>query len=560
VPCKPHSPFLYCGEPDCPQGVTLSDLDPPEGKMSLSSCSCDACQKYGIAGSSVISPDVPVGPIVGMLPVASCPSHVSWKADYCRNCQVMSIASIAVTSDPKWAVQNALDFSAKYLLSAALRTIVRNLTAQGNYEGSSIEALLDTIYADHDFQSELLASDLYCQECDAWVSNILPSHMDHWEDICGDCYLHTSSGNCDVCDDCGEHRNDGECSCCTVCGQKPGWCECCDYCSEAPGSCECEYCEDCGGMSNYCGCGETPYKFGSTKSVDWDQLPALDVPLELGGMGSLDLSVDPVRAAADYYLLDGIVNLVRFGQIDAPEAGMRRLQNKDEIVRNDGMLSAWVVAATRSRNRLIERLDQTFLNYAVSAVGGELRYHRACAGDWAPQSRSGAWQAFVGIVNEKGPEVVFNAVDLFEEFGSGSYGGTKWAQIAKVTALRLSGKMAPWLFVDRIFTLEHNGGCVLNKQSWATSNKLGYGLHHMRKVLDAHAAADTDWSLLLSVASPEVADMFKKVDSRISAQARRAGGFLPSIPSKAQKTVRQLERYCYNCGDYGCDCVQADAF
>lgn len=540
--------------------------------MTLSPCSCSACQKYGMPQPSVSSPSPDVaGPIVGMLPVASCPTHSSWKADYCLNCQVVTFASVAVTSDPKWAVENALDWSAKYLLSAAFEKLAKNGQKHGNWDGSAPKAMLEAIYAGWRGETELMASDLHCAECDRFVSKL--TDPSHWDDICGECYLHTSSGNCEVCADCGEHNNSGECSCCSTCGEK--YCECCDSCGNAPGDCDCTYCEDCGGNAEYCGCGSSPYKFGSTTSVGWGQLPALPEPLSLSGMDDLDLSVDPVRAAADYYVLDGIVNLVRFSDIDAPEAGMRRLADKREIVHNDDMLSCWTVSARRSLDRLIERLDQTFLNYAVAAVGGELRYHRACAGDWAPQSRSGSWRAFTGIVNEKGASVVYDAVDLFEEFGGGSYGGTKWGQIAKVTAMRLSGKMAPWLFVDRIFTLEHNGGCVLNKQGWATSNTLGYGLSHMKRVLNAHAGkcpigregcecsvctkSETGWDLLLSVCSPEVADMFRKVDQRVSTLARRAGGFLPAIPVKAQKSRSQLERYCYNCGDYGCDCVQASS-
>jgi hypothetical protein len=456
------------------------------------------------------------------------------------------------TSDPKWVVEHALDYSAKYMLSITLRALKEKGTLRGTWEGSAPQVLLDTIYAGWDGSSELFPFDLHCGTCDKYVSQL--TDPDHWDLICGECYNHTDSGDCEMCPECGDHTTDYGCGCCGTCGNKPGWCECCDYCSSAPGDCECEYCDDCGGMSGYCGCGETPYRFGTTKSLSWDEMPALSESLDLDGMGGIDKSVDPVQAAADYYLLDGIVNLVRFGQIDAPEAGMRRLMDKREVVHNDDSLSTWVNSAERSRNRLIEKLDRTFLNYAVAAVGGELRYHRACAGDWAPQSRSASWDAFVGIVNEKGASVVYNAVDLFEEFGGGSYGGTKWAQIAKVCAMRLSGKMAPWLFVDRIFTLEHNGGCVLNKQSWAQSNTLGYGLHHMRKVLDAHASADTDWNLLLAVASPDVAFMFRKVDSRISVLAKRAGGFLPPIPFKAKKKVNPSTQYCYNCGNYGCDC------
>jgi hypothetical protein len=556
-------PCLICGASVAPDVLFCAPCAnaPMEESMTLSSyCGCQACTSASTykANQALSVPTLPY----------SCDVHSQWFADYCNSCAVGHVLTILSTSDPKWAAQNAFIPSEQYKLQGSLKLALRSMNKSGLFAGSWAEGLIETLYADWDRTSEVLPYDLMCEECGHYVSSTLPSDSDHWDQICGGCYNHSDGPNCVKCDNCGDHNLDGECSCCTDCGSPSGYCECCEYCSNAPGECECEECEDCGAMNqSYCGCGSQPYRFGTTKEVTWGKLPDVSLSSNVVDMEQVDVSIDPVRAAADFYLLDSIVNLVRYQEIEGGRDGFE-LQ-KDRLVGTDQMLPAYVIGAKRTFESLVDRLDRSFLSYAVNAVGGELRYHRACAGDWAPQSRRGSWKAFVGIVNNKGVQPLFDAVDLFEEFGGGSYGGTKWALIAKVTAKRLAGQMPAWMFVDRLFTLEHNGGCCLNKASWATSNQLGYGLHHMKKVLNAHSGkcqdgfdgcecevctkSITGWDLLLKVASPEVAEMWRKTDRRLSAVARRVGGVLtPPVPSKAKSTNRRTR--CAWCSMYDCVC------
>ena len=526
-----------------------------------SSCSCQACTSASTykAAKALSVPTLPY----------SCDIHSGWYADYCTACTTQTILTILSTSDPKWTITNAFSYSEQYQAQAAITHAVRQTSKYGTFEGSWVEGLINTLYLDWDRSSAILPHDMKCEECDVYVSNTLPSDVAHWDTICGDCQNHEDGDLCDKCRKCGSHSDSyGNCSCCVDCGSPYGYCECCEYCSNAPGECECEECEDCGATNaSYCGCGNQPYRFGTTKEVTWGDLPDVSLPTEVSQMSEVDASIDPVRAAADFYLLDSIVNLVRFHEIEGGRDGFQ--MDRDRLVNTDQMLPAYVISAKRTFESLVDRLDRNFLNYAVNAVGGELRYHRACSSDWAPMSRRESWKAFVGIVNNKGPQPVFDAVDLFEEFGSGSYGGTKWALIAKVTAKRLAGQMPAWMFVDRLFTLEHNGGCCLNKYNWATNNTLGYGLHHMKRVLNAHSGkcdigsdgcmcevcvkSQTGWDLLLKVASPEVAEMWRKTDRRLSSVARRVGGLLtPPVPSKAKSTSRS--RPCAWCGMYECVC------
>lgn len=531
--------------------------------MSLTSCSCSACK----AETAAMAGKPP-------LPTFSCSVHSSWKADYCASCQSEELSNFVLivgmgTDDLIRDYLAALNWEKKYVLEAALRVGIRYDVPQAYF------AVLAAYGAYAPGSSVFAGSDLFCASCDTIVSNLTDS--DHWDLICGDCGNHEDSEECNKCDDCESHYDSyGSCSCCETCSNAPGYCVCCDYCGCSEYDCECEICDDCGYKGGGCGCSSTPYRFGTTKEVPWEQDDPKYSPLDyVPGMSDVDKGVDPVRSAADYYLLDAIIGLTRMSEVVVPEQFAPAWADRDRIVRNDDMLSAILVSAKRSHADLVERLDRSFLAYAVSACGGELRYHRALSSGPLSMSRSTSWDQFAEIVREKGAAALFDAEFLFEEFGSGSYGGHKWAVAAKITGQRLSGKMAPWLFVDRMFTLEHNGGCFLNKVQWSQNNDLDYGLHHMKRVLDAHdglcsichkgqkshpaselcagASLYTGYDLLCKVASPGVRQMFQMAETRVNRIARRfAGELAPIVPSKATKTDRNNP--CPWCGYYACVC------
>lgn len=375
--------------------------------------------------------------------------------------------------------------------------------------------------------------DVFCNTCDHFVSHVLEE--EHWDLLCGICTHH--SDECECCEKCQSR----ECECCQTCDEAPGWCNCCSHCGQAEGYCECPECRDCGYTTPNCCCysGGSIHKFGQTKTAPWEQRP--DAPMErtLPKISDCDNeNIDPVQSAADFYLLDAIKGMVRFADIQ--DANERIFTEKDRAIQGDSLLSALRLSATKEYDRLVERLAPNFLAYSIAAVGGELRYHRACSGTSLPASRDKAWKKFTKLVELKGAEVLFEADKLFNEFGSSSYGGKKWGDAAKVVGMYLKGSMPDWLFIDRVFTLQHNGGCFLNKVEWSRDNKHRWGLGHMENVLNAHAGKDrnghdapTDWDLLAEMASPEVRDMFRMTERGIARLARRWGGFLPGYkPSR----------------------------
>src|ERR1700746_676910 len=246
--------------------------------------------------------------------------------------------------------------------------------------------------------------------------------------------------------------------------------------------CECPECRDCGEKTQYCSCssGHTGYQFGSTKVAPWANREDNPIDWDLPTIADCDHdSIDPVQSVADFYLLDAIKNAVRFSEVEGASDALSMAQA--ELIRSDSMLSGLTYRAGQDYRRLVERLAPQFLAYAISAVGGD---------STPPPSRDKAWDKFVKVVQKKGPEVLFDADTLFREFGGGSYGGEKWGNAAKVVGKYLDGSMPDWLFVDRVFTLQHNGGCFLNKVNWRKSNRRKWGLSHMLSVLNAHAGID----------------------------------------------------------------------
>lgn len=404
------------------------------------------------------------------------------------------------------------------------------------YWAPMVEATIHAIYDPADDGHLCLNfNDLKCRTCGRWVSKVLEPA--HWENLCGTCMEHKDDGSCECCQTCGY----SPCECCPICQDGPMWdCDCCQACEQTGGNCECETCRECGYKEQECQCGSySGHSFGSSTRAPWLDRgnDPLDYTLPRISECNND-AIDPLQAAADFYLLDAIKNLVRFADAEGGDQE-RMAAERANLIRSDSMLSALVQSAERSYRALVDHLAPSFLAYAVPAVGGELRYHRCAGKALKASSRDQAWDKFVAVVEQYGPETLFEADTLFLEFGTGAYGGKKWGDAAKVVGQYLKGNMPAWLFVDRVFTLQHNGGCFLNKVSWKKRNGLKWGLSKMVHVLNAHAGKNehgdevpTDWDLLCRIASPEVAAMFRMSERHITRAVRRYGAVLVPFPTK----------------------------
>jgi hypothetical protein len=252
--------------------------------------------------------------------------------------------------------------------------------------------------------------------------------------------------------------------------------------------------------------------------------------------------IDPAQSAADYYLLFGLVHnsFVEFEPLVLPtkekfeEAGnilgksaaeiTKRHQEIFEVAEKDPRTSLTKLSkkANGMYHDLVEDLDGAFREYVHLACGGELRHHSAMGASLGKSFRRGAWVRWYYIYKDNGPESLLTMADLFEEFGGGSYGGPPWAAAARILYQREVGELGPdeftnkQLFVDRVFTLEHNGGCFLNKLNWINLRKeredpYRYHFGEMKEyVLNAHASNPVNIDMLMGHASEPIQKLVKE--------------------------------------------------
>jgi hypothetical protein len=161
---------------------------------------------------------------------------------------------------------------------------------------------------------------------------------------------------------------------------------------------------------------------------------------------------------------------------------------------------------------LESNLAKEFASYLDVAVGGELRYAKSMLGDDCPKElelflreaaladRGTAWLAWGVIRRAWGIRAVELAEETFELAGwRGAFGGDAWAGIASVLRAHLERRISDRIFVDRVFSLEHNSGSVLNKI---------YDTRNLKPVLDSHGC--DDYSQLLAHASGEVRHLWRR--------------------------------------------------
>lgn len=252
----------------------------------------------------------------------------------------------------------------------------------------------------------------------------------------------------------------------------------------------------------------------------------------------LDENIDPCQAAADNYLLFGIANnlfvtvIPRYypeeseirtagvlleatpGQIEDRVKEVERLRTEDPTLK----LEVFNRKADTAYRVLVEKLDVSFREYVHLACGGELRHGMDLRNNpLYSGTRRVAWAQWYFIFERYGVTALEQMSALFRKKGgfNGGYGGEKWANGSDILLARERGELGPdeftnkQIFVDRVFTLEHNGGCFLNKLGWSNHRKERKGFsqpfNNMKNnVLKAHCSNPVDVQTLYNYASEDV--------------------------------------------------------
>lgn len=339
---------------------------------------------------------------------------------------------------------------------------------------------------------------------------------------CKSCYRCTDHCNCATATQCGHkvlHTKyicvDDVCNnCCSThtfcahCGRmhdvtRVRICRSCDQCDRAGCSCD-DHDGDCDCKKCWTPTEPDPW---TARGIYVEDLPIQDINLNQWKQ------IDPVTAMAHFYLLS-------YFEIPFNMGGRTEDADWGQGLLNDALIeyNAIVREAQTMRDELVRTLDKPFFDYLDYAIGGEIRHHRNIGRDRVlTTERVAAWGQWRSLRERAGVDAIKDAANLFRDGTMrDGFGGENWAVAADILHARAAGTLEPWLFVDRVFTLEHNNGCILNKVGWREDHKsrvnvqsAGY-LAYCRIIGDAHAAAEPDLELLLYFADEKVGSLFSE--------------------------------------------------
>lgn len=202
-------------------------------------------------------------------------------------------------------------------------------------------------------------------------------------------------------------------------------------------------------------------------------------------------------------------------------------------------------------------MAQVFRNYAHYAIAGELTHYnsnelKASFGTTHDKLRAGWFklvQHFGGAAAAKYAERMFEDSKNWNT----SYGGAPWAQIARTLWEFESGHWDAWLFVDRMFSLQHNTGSALNKVVWKDPVGHGYYVGNLQAIdgpLDCHAKSK--FGRLGAFASEDVRKL--ATDCWVVANNDQIARGIEPTPIPEFTLAEAKPKPKYAASNSGCDC------
>lgn len=427
---------------------------------------------------------------------------------------------------------------------------------------------------------EMPAGEGWCDRCGVmaeWISDTAQGG-DTWGlsccyfqcEHCTDLHYRDEQNQCGACDNCCDHT---ACSYCCVCCDWDCYCAHCEQCESC---CSCEHCSYCGhavevtcGDCSYCSdccscyaedecscsdCQSGATRYGRGIVPGWedrgDAVPSAETLADLLPMSEHTAPAAPVPMMADFYLAEWCA-------VISSDVRVRR-------------------AARTLQSAIVAACDSAFREYVFAAIGGELRHHaRVDLGG----GRETAWRYWRGLSETSGRvQLIRDAVALFGDGSwSAGYGGRAWQICAEVLLARETGALDPRTFVDRVFSLQHNGGSLLNKTSWR-----GGDVYYCRDIGNAHAADVTAVGTLLNWASADGRSLLRDVnlsDPRVTDWQRADISYAmrdevygadwtadtwihrnrPSTSTDTYGAALEEQQRCYAAADYVADMVRSGA-
>ena len=259
-------------------------------------------------------------------------------------------------------------------------------------------------------------------------------------------------------------------------------------------------------------------------------------------------NIDPIQVAADFYILQAVSAgflaenktppFKDFSEqeiIDAANVlGLTASQVKTRVTLGLQRVKDFYDPLYDIEKQAVSYLDELtdrylddFRCYLEMTCGGELRHHNGFTKTVTSGHRRAAWAGWWYIREKFGLEALNTAIKYFNDFGGGGYGGPKWATNPQLLLDFYEGKLGKdeksnrRMFMDRVFTLVHNNGCMLNKLSWANYRKNDLDAKFawpadeslesgMQVVLNAHSGDTPDMETLVCFASAPVSDLYSE--------------------------------------------------
>lgn len=257
--------------------------------------------------------------------------------------------------------------------------------------------------------------------------------------------------------------------------------------------------------------------------------------------------IDPIQVAGEFYLLQAIsagfigdharpapfkdhtieeimsaAKLLNIGILETQKR-VAAGQEKEEVEYDP--LYPIEQEALAAINGICDAYLVPFKNYIDMASGGELRHHAGFQQGVLHGYRRVAWSSWYYVREKYGTNALDVAAEYFLDFSGSGYGGKRWATgpelLASYERKQLGADEASnnRMFMDRVFTLVHNNGCMLNKLSWA-NNRTGdayyMNLESMSQILDAHASNPPCFETLLSVCGDSVRDLYERYTKTVN--------------------------------------------
>lgn len=213
--------------------------------------------------------------------------------------------------------------------------------------------------------------------------------------------------------------------------------------------------------------------------------------------------IDLRTMISDFYLLDAIASCVLVPgstpQVAANPAVLLEMIDAGFYARDTESPEGVALEAAVAFSRHTLKYAPIVRDYMHYAMCTEISFHEVAYPLGDGVEVMAAWKDLIARFGHEMPARWM--IEMFDRGGwSAGFGGKAWAGIAIVahnyeTGTWLGESFGPREFLDRAFSLEHNGGCMFNKANW--SNKVS----EVQAILNAHA--NSDWATLHKHASED---------------------------------------------------------